>query len=109
MTPARRETYERDGGVAAARVAETEALDQAVLMADRYQRAFLRLMKAFRDNRRLFGALVVAGGQVNIAEQQVNLTQEAPPRSSRVRSRPVARRRPARVRASRAAAYNPRP
>jgi hypothetical protein len=44
------------------------------MIADRYQRSFLRLMKAFRDNRRLFGTLVAAGGQVNIGEQQVNVT-----------------------------------
>ncbi len=68
-------------------------------MADRYQRAFLRLMKAFRDNRRLFGALVVAGGQVNIAEQQVNVRQAAPQQPAR--ARPVARQRPAQHRRSR--------
>ena len=76
MTPAKRERYQQDTGWLPPRVAETAALDQAVLTADRYQRAFLRLAKAFRDNRRMFASLVVAGGQVNIAEQQVNLNQE---------------------------------
>ena len=36
-------------------------------MADRFHRTFLRTLKAYRDQRRLFGTLVVAGGQVNIA------------------------------------------
>jgi hypothetical protein len=40
-------------------------------------------MKAFRDNRRLFDSLIVAGGQVNIGERQVNIEQEG--------TRPVAR------------------
>jgi len=38
------------------------------------------LLKARRDARRLVGALVVAGGRVNIGEQQVNLkTDHADP------------------------------
>jgi len=41
--------------------------------ADRYQRAFLRLLKAYRDNRRLFSMLVVTGGQVNVGERQMNI------------------------------------
>jgi len=99
MTPAQRERYQQDTGWLPPRVGETEALDQAVLTADRYQRAFLRLAKAFRDNRRLFGALVVAGGQVNLAAgPQVNVQQEAPPRPARVRPRPVARRTRTRTR-----------
>ncbi|MDP9365459.1 MAG: hypothetical protein M3Q10_14750 [Chloroflexota bacterium] len=53
------------------RVEDAEAVDRAALMADRFQRQFLRLMKAFRDQRRVFGALIVAGGQVNIGHQQV--------------------------------------
>jgi hypothetical protein len=47
-------------------------------MADRFQRQFLRLMKAFRDQRRLLGTVVVAaGGQLNVGEQQVNLAGDA--------------------------------
>jgi hypothetical protein len=71
MSPERRERYEAEHGWLPPRVSTAAAIDQAVLIADRYQRSFLRLMKAFRDNRRLFASLVVAGGQVNIAEQQV--------------------------------------
>jgi hypothetical protein len=75
MTPAQRERYQENYGWLPPRVAETAALEQAATLSDRAQRAFLRLMKAFRDNRRLFGALIVAGGQVNIADgpQQVNV------------------------------------
>jgi len=71
MSAKQRERYESDHGWLPPRVSSAEAIDQAVMIADRYQRSFLRLMKAFRDNRRLFSALIVAGGQVNIAEQQI--------------------------------------
>jgi hypothetical protein len=77
LSPAQQERYARDHGWMPARVSTAEAIDQAVTIADRYQRSFLRLMKAFRDNRRLFATLVVAGGQVNIGEQQVNLVARA--------------------------------
>jgi hypothetical protein len=53
------------------RLSESEAVDQAVQMADRFQRQFLRLMKCFRDGRRLIASMTVLGGQVNVAEQQV--------------------------------------
>jgi hypothetical protein len=93
MSPIERERYQENYGWLPPRLAEAEALEQAAILADRYQRAFLRLMKAYRDNRRLFGALIVAGGQVNIGEQQVNVAQESPPRPVRVR--PAAKRRTA--------------
>jgi hypothetical protein len=32
---------------------------------------FLRLMKAYRDGRKLIGSMTVLGGQVNVAEQQI--------------------------------------
>ena len=79
MSPRERERYQENHGWLPPRLAETDALEQAAMMADRYQRSFLRLMKAFRDNRRLFGSLIVAGGQVNIADgpQQVNVAVPA--------------------------------
>jgi hypothetical protein len=76
MSPRQRERYQQMEGWLPPRLAESDALDQAVMMADRYQRAFLRLLKAFRDNRRQFEALIVAGGQVNIGERQINVHQE---------------------------------
>ena len=58
------------------RLGDAEAVDRAALMADRFQRQFLRLMRAYRDQRRLLGAVVVAaGGQLNVAEQQVNVAE----------------------------------
>jgi hypothetical protein len=74
------------------RLSEAEAVDRAALMADRFARQFLRLMKAYRDQRRLFGTLVVAGGQVNIASeggQQVVATRT-------IRAVPALRPRPMR-------------
>jgi hypothetical protein len=98
LSPAQRERYQSDTGWLPPRIAETEALDQTVLTADRYQRSFLRLMKAYRDQRRLVGSLVVAGGQVNIGEQQVNVQGPAPTGPSPVRPAPTRPARASRVR-----------
>jgi hypothetical protein len=78
MTPRQRDRCEEEHGWMPPRVSTAEAIDQSVMIADRCQRSFLPLMKAFHDNRRLFTSLVVAGGQVNIAEQHV-VSQEAEP------------------------------
>jgi hypothetical protein len=53
------------------RLSEAEAVDRAVAMQDRFQRQFLRLMKCYRDGRRLIASMTVLGGQVNVAEQQI--------------------------------------
>ena len=58
-------------GYAPPRLSEAEAVDRAVAMQDRFQRQFLRLMKCYRDGRRLIASMTVLGGQVNVAEQQV--------------------------------------
>lgn len=58
------------------RLSQAEAIQEAALMSDRYERAFLRLVRAFRDYRRMFAALIVSdGGTLNVAEgpQQVNI------------------------------------
>jgi hypothetical protein len=55
------------------RLSEAEAVDRAAQMADRAQRQFLRLYKAFRDGRRLGVSMTVLAGQVNVGEQQVNV------------------------------------
>ena len=78
MSPAWRERYEAEEGWVPPRLADADAIEQAVMIAERYQRTFLRLLTAFRETRRLVGTLVVAGGQVNIAERQVNVQQESP-------------------------------
>lgn len=85
MGPAQRERYEALEGWLPPRVSDAEAVEQAAVLSDRFQRAFLRLLKAFRDNRRLFASLIVAGGQINIGEQQLNIaghpSAEAAPQS----------------------------
>lgn len=55
------------------RLSEADAVDRAAQMADRFQRQFLRLMKCYRDGRRLIASMTVLGGQVNVAEQQINV------------------------------------
>ena len=40
-------------------------------MADRFKRQFLRLMRCYRDGRKLSASMTVLGGQVNVAEQQI--------------------------------------
>lgn len=76
MSPRKREQYQGREGWLPPRVTDSEAIEQAVMIADRYQRSFLRLVKAFRDNRRMFTSLVVAGGQVNIGDRQINLADQ---------------------------------
>lgn len=60
------------------RLSEAQTVDRAALMADRFQRQFLRLMKCYRDGRRLGLSMTVTGGQVNVAEQQINVTRTTP-------------------------------
>ena len=96
MTPAQRERHQEREGWLPPRLGEAEAVEQAVTIADRYQRAFLRLLKAFRDTRRVIGAVVVGeGGTLNVAAgpQQVNIHQPRPARRPRLaRPRRAARR-----------------
>lgn len=53
------------------RLGEAKAVDRAAAMQDHFQRQFLRLMKCYRDGRRLIASMTMLGGQVNVAEQQV--------------------------------------
>ena len=59
-------------------MSEAEAVDRAAQMADRFERQFLRLMKCYRDGRRLIASMTVLGGQVNVAEQQVVANRAEP-------------------------------
>jgi hypothetical protein len=68
----------RQDGYEPPRLSESEAVDRAVAMQDRFQRQFLRLMKCYRDGRRLIASMTVLGAQVNIAGQQV-VTSRAEP------------------------------
>ncbi len=86
MSPAQRERSQEMEGWVPPRLSDAEALDQAVLIADRYQRGFLRLLKAFRDTRRVIGSVIVAeGGMLNVTDgpQQVNVN---PPPAHRRRN-----------------------
>jgi hypothetical protein len=68
---------ERRGEWTPPRLAETETVDRAAQHADRAMRTFLRLLKSYRDGRKLIGTLNVLGGQVNVGEQQVISTRTA--------------------------------
>jgi hypothetical protein len=70
MSARDRERYEWEHGWMPPRVSDAEAIDQAVLTADRYRRAFLRLLRTLRDMRRVMGSVVMMGGQLNVAERQ---------------------------------------
>ena len=56
------------------RQSDADALDQAAGMMDRYNRIFLRTLRALCDMRRHSSPVIVQnGGQMNVAHQQVNL------------------------------------
>lgn len=76
LAPAQRERVGELDGWLPERLADAESVELAGRMADRYQRMFLRLAKALRDQRRLVGTLVVTGGQVNVGERQVNVARD---------------------------------
>jgi hypothetical protein len=55
-------------------MSESQAVEQAAAMADRYNRIFLRTLRALRDLRRYAPAVIVQNaGQVNVRGQQVNV------------------------------------
>ncbi len=56
------------------RLGTSEALEQSAAMAERFNRLFLRTLRALRDLRRYTGPVIVQqAGQVNVGAQQVNL------------------------------------
>jgi hypothetical protein len=57
-------------------VEDTEALEQSAAMVERFHGMFLRTLKALRDLRRTPGVVVQSAGQVNLAQQQVNVSAE---------------------------------
>ncbi|CAA9296837.1 MAG: hypothetical protein AVDCRST_MAG54-4924 [uncultured Actinomycetospora sp.] len=71
MSPRERALIEEFYGWLPPRQSDAEALEQAVLFADRYQRQYLRLLRTFQGMRRVLGTVVMTGGQLNVAEQQV--------------------------------------
>ncbi len=59
------------------RVSDSDAINQAAAMADRFNRIFLRSIRALRDLRRYSATVIVQNaGNVNVAEQQVNVGNE---------------------------------
>ncbi len=59
------------------RQSDADALDQAAAMMDRYNRIFLRTLRALCDMRRHSGPVIVQkGGQMNVAQQQVNVNSD---------------------------------
>jgi hypothetical protein len=61
------------------RLSDAEAMDHAAGMMERYHRLFLRTLRALQDQRRLGRPVVVRrAGQVNIAQQQVNVCPPPP-------------------------------
>lgn len=55
---------------------EADAIDQAYKLADGYNRQFLRTLRQLRDLRRYVPPVIVNnGGQVNVANQQVNVAK----------------------------------
>jgi hypothetical protein len=78
MSLRERERYELEHGYMPPRVSDIEAVDQAVLNADRYLRMFLRLGRTLRDMRRVLGTVIVHGGQLNLAERQTVIQSGEP-------------------------------
>ena len=63
-----------EGTWCAPRQKDSEAIEQAAAMADRFNRMFLRTLRALRDLRRYSPQIVVQNAeQVNIGQQQVNV------------------------------------
>jgi hypothetical protein len=59
------------------RVTEAEALEQAMGMAERWNRMFLRTLRALRDLRRYTPTITIQNvGQVNIGGQQINVADQ---------------------------------
>ena len=71
MSPRERARHEEVEGWLPPRQSDAEALEQAVMIADRYQRQFLRLLRTLQGMRRVLGTVVMTGGQLNVAERQV--------------------------------------
>lgn len=56
------------------RVTDAQAMEQAAGMVDRFNRIFLRTLRALRDLRRCGPTVVVQNAaQVNVGEQQINV------------------------------------
>jgi hypothetical protein len=62
-----------EGRWQAPRVTDAEAVDQAAMMVDRFNKIFLRTLRAFRDLRRYSPSIVINNAkQVNVGGHQLN-------------------------------------
>ncbi|QJW97261.1 hypothetical protein FTUN_4831 [Frigoriglobus tundricola] len=62
------------------RQSDADTTEQAAAMMDRFNRIFLRTLRALCDMRRHSTPVIVQnGGQMNVAQQQVNLSSVSPP------------------------------
>jgi hypothetical protein len=63
------------GGYRPPRVSDAQAVDEAATMVDRFNRIYLRTLRALGDLRRCTAPVFVQNaGHVNVAGQQINLT-----------------------------------
>jgi hypothetical protein len=77
------------------RQTDADALDQAAAMMDRYNRIFLRTLRALCDLRRHSNSVIVQnGGQVNVAQHQVNVNTHPPRKRYNARTGKAAGQRP---------------
>ena len=66
-----------DGTWRPPRVGQAAAIEQASAMVDRFHRIMMRTLRALRDMRRYGPKIVVQNaGQVNVGDQQVNVSQQ---------------------------------
>jgi hypothetical protein len=57
-------------------VEDEEAMEQAAAMVERFHGMFLRTLKSLRDLRRTPGVVIQSAGQVNVGQQQLNVSAE---------------------------------
>lgn len=73
-----------DGKWTPPRVMEYEAIEQSAAMADRFNRMFLRAVRSLRDLRRHSPNIIVkSAGQVNVGQQQVNVSKNGKRRNGK--------------------------
>ena len=71
MSKRERERDEDMNGWLPPRISDAEGISQAGMIADRYQREYLRLLRTLQTMRSQLGTVVMTGGQLNVADHQV--------------------------------------
>jgi hypothetical protein len=75
------EDAREEGRWVAPRIERAKAIDQAAAMTDRFHKMYLRTLRALRDQRRYSPTLIVQTQQLNMAQQQCNITADQADRS----------------------------